>query len=379
MQYRKLDKLGLEVSLLGVGCMRFPTTKTGEIDEEKTITLIDEAMKAGINYYDTAWMYHGIGKSESFVGKILKRYPRESYYLADKFPIWEVETEEEIDQIFQTQLDRLQEQCIDFYLVHSLNKDHWEKAKKLNLMKHIEKFKAQGRIKYIGFSFHDEYDVFERILNDYPHWQFCQIQLNYMDTHHQQGIAGYELLAKKEIPCFIMEPLKGGALSNLPDDVKQPFTMLHDNWTCSSWGLRYVANLANVNLILSGMTTLEHLQDNVQTLSVAKTLTDDEVLAINQVSQNIRERTKVGCTGCNYCMPCPAGVNIPANFTTLNEFYMYGESGGARWQYGLLKNEQKDASQCVACKKCEQHCPQKIKIIQELKQVRETLDAKVAN
>ncbi|MGL4373370.1 MAG: aldo/keto reductase, partial [Turicibacter sp.] len=254
MQYRHFKKLGLDISLLGFGCMRFPTIADGTIDEVESQKMIDYAYEQGVNYFDTAWMYHGIGVSERFVGKALAKYPRESFYLADKFPLWEVKSEEDIEKIFNEQLERLNVEYIDFYLIHALSGSRWQEVLDYNLLSYLEKWKAEGKIKYIGFSFHDDLEGFKTVVNGYDKWEFCQIQLNYMDTNHQQGMEGYDILVEKEIPCLIMEPLKGGALSQLPDEVKRPFTELEPDSSVSSWALRYVANLPGVHIILSGMS-----------------------------------------------------------------------------------------------------------------------------
>ncbi|MCQ2516977.1 MAG: aldo/keto reductase [Saccharofermentans sp.] len=366
---KTIDKLNVNVSCLGFGCMRFPT-KDGKIDEERATKMLDDAYKAGINYFDTAYPYHG-GESEPFVGKVLDKYPRESYFLATKLPCWEIKTLDDAKAMFQKQLDRLHKDYVDFFLLHSLFKDRWELMRDLGVVEYLEEEKAKGRIKFLGFSFHDDYEVFEDIVN-YKDWDFCQIQLNYMDTLYQAGMKGYDLATKHNIPLMIMEPIKGGLLANLPEEVDGIFKAVKPDYSTASWALRWVASLPNVKVVLSGMSTEDQLADNLKTFSDFELMTDEELAAVDKVASELQKRVFNGCTGCKYCMPCPAGVNIPGNFSLWNRFGIYQDKGDANWHWNNDINESEKAINCVSCGMCEPQCPQKISIREDLLRVTKT-------
>lgn len=371
MQYRELEKLGIKTSLLGFGCMRFPTTEDGKIDEVRAEKMMDEAIKNGVNYIDTAYPYHE-GESERFVGKVIKKYPRDSYYLATKMPMFnQTNSLEDAKRIFNEQLEKLGVEYFDFYLLHCLFKKNWEeKALGMGILDFLIEMKKQGKIKYLGFSFHDEYEVFETILNAYD-WDFCQIQYNYMDTDEQAGDKGYRLTEEKNIPLIIMEPIKGGTLANLPKNVEDIFKNYNPTATSSSWALRWVASHPNVKVILSGMSSEEHVQDNLNTLSLEHVeLNEDEMHVVDEVKQAILARMKNGCTGCEYCMPCPFGVNIPRNFSLWNRASMYDKHEQMKERYGKMEAK---ASLCKDCGKCETLCPQHLPIREHLKQVHKDL------
>ena len=321
MIYRKFDKLDIKTSLLGFGCMRFPTLKDGKIDETKAEQMIDLAIKNGVNYIDTAYPYHN-GDSEPFLGKILNKYPRNSYFLATKLPIWAIENKDDVYRIFDEQLQRLETEYIDFYLLHAMNKDYFAKVKELGIIEICEEFRKEGKIKYLGFSFHDSYEVFDEILNHY-HWDFCQIQFNYMDTEIQAGLKGYELAKAKDIPLIVMEPIKGGLLAKLPKEISMMFSQNGNRKSDSSYALRYIASFDHVKVILSGMSTLEQVEDNLDTFNNYTELSKEEHITIEKVVNSLKSRLKNGCTGCRYCMPCPYGVDIPNNFAIWNQFGMY--------------------------------------------------------
>lgn len=366
MEYRNLEKLNIKTSLLGFGCMRFPILESGEIDEKQATSMIDYAISKGVNYIDTAYPYHN-GKSELFVGKVLKKYKREKFYLATKMPIWNIESLEDAQKIFQEQLERLQVEYVDFYLLHALDRKKWKKVLDLDILSFVQQLKKEGKIKYIGFSFHDDYDVFETIINSFD-WDFCQIQLNYIDTDIQAGMKGYQLTQDKGIPLIIMEPIKGGYLSNLPEDIANMFFNYNPHQTLSSWALRFVGSLSNVKVILSGMSTLEQVVDNIKTFDKFQPLSVEENQLVHKVAQTIKSRTKNGCTGCSYCMPCPFGIDIPKNFRIWNDLSMYGQKDLALTKYLHLEPTQR-ASFCKQCGKCETMCPQAIAIRDDLKQV----------
>lgn len=374
MEKRNLGKLGIDVSLLGFGCMRFPTTKEGKIDEAEAEKMLDYAISKGVNYIDTAYPYHN-GESEPFVGKVLKKYPRDSFYLATKLPVWAVNTLEDVDRIFEEQLERLQTDHIDFYLMHAMNRGSWEKMVSIGCVEHLEKKKAAGQIKYLGFSFHDGYEAFEEILN-YRDWDFAQIQLNYMDTEEQAGMKGYELAAEKNIPLVIMEPVKGGSLAAFADDIMDKYHALDPEASAASFALRFVGTLPNILTVLSGMSTMEQVEDNLRTFTDFKPLSDKEQEAIRDVVALLRSRVQNGCTGCRYCMPCPAGVNIPGCFGAWNTYHMYQNYNVVRWKWEQEIGETQQAKNCIQCGKCEKACPQHLSIREDLKKAQADLDKK---
>jgi len=374
MEKRKLEKLGIETSLLGYGCMRFPTTPEGTIDWEESEKLLDKAYEQGMNYFDTAVPYHN-GESEVFVGSVLKKYDRSSFYLATKLPLWNLEKLEEVDKIFFEQLDKLQTEYIDFYLMHSVNKAAWDKMVSLGVVKRLEELKAEGRIRYLGFSFHDSYEVFEEVLR-YRDWDFCQIQLNYMDTEIQAGMKGYALTEELGIPLVIMEPVKGGSLAAFADDITSKFRALDPTASTASFALRWVASLPNVKVVLSGMSNMEQLEDNLATFRNFKPLSENESATIREIVDLINSRVQSGCTGCRYCMPCPAGVDIPANFKVWNTYHMYQNYNMVKWAWEENLGDAKQAKNCIKCGKCEKACPQKLSIRGDLEKVQADLDKK---
>lgn len=374
MEKRNLGKLGIDVSLLGFGCMRFPTTKEGKIDEAEAEKMLDYAISKGVNYIDTAYPYHN-GESEPFVGKVLKKYPRDSFYLATKLPVWAVNTLEDVDRIFEEQLERLQTDHVDFYLMHAMNRGSWEKMVSIGCVEHLEKKKTAGQIKYLGFSFHDGYEAFEEILN-YRDWDFAQIQLNYMDTEEQAGMKGYELAAEKNIPLVIMEPVKGGSLAAFADDIMDKYHALDPEASAASFALRFVGTLPNILTVLSGMSTMEQVEDNLRTFTDFKPLSDKEQEVIRDVVALLRSRVQNGCTGCRYCMPCPAGVNIPGCFGAWNTYHMYQNYNVVRWKWEQEIGETQQAKNCIQCGKCEKACPQHLSIREDLKKAQADLDKK---
>ncbi len=372
MEYRKLDKLGIEISLLGFGCMRFPLSEDGKIDEIESEKMIDEAIAEGVNYIDTAYPYHN-GDSEPFVGKVLSKYDRSTYYLATKLPCWEIKSVADAKRIFEQQLERLGQEYVDFYLLHALNRDRFNEMKELGIVEFCEQLKEEGKIRYLGFSFHDDYDAFEEIIT-YREWDFCQIQYNYMDTEEQAGDKGYELTEKLDIPVIIMEPIKGGSLAELPEDITAIFKEADPKASVASWALRFVASRKNVKTVLSGMSTYDQVLDNLDTFSSFKSLNSDEEAVVERVATTIKSRVKNGCTACRYCMPCPAGVDIPKNFGIWNQHAMYGNDAHAKWAYFTNFNEENRADRCISCGKCETVCPQKIKIREDLSKVVSDMD-----
>ncbi|PKM64126.1 MAG: aldo/keto reductase [Firmicutes bacterium HGW-Firmicutes-20] len=369
MEYRELKESGIKPSLLGFGCMRFPTLDNGRIDRARAEEMMDVAIKAGVTYIDTAYPYHE-QESELFVGEVLKKYPRDSFYLATKCSLWYIETHEDAINMFENQLNRLQVDYFDFYLIHSLSKELWDKALKLGVLDYLLEMKKAGKIRQLGFSFHDEFEVFEEIIR-YTDWDFCQIQLNYIDTNIQAGIKGYTLAKELGIPLVIMEPIKGGTLARLSEDMEVKFKLVHPEWSISSWALRWVASLDNVKVILSGMSTMDHVTDNLNTFNNFTILNSDEQNTVNEVADMIHSRKKNGCTGCNYCMPCPYGVNIPRNFRIWNDLGIFGDIEKAKKRYFTHCPPEQRSDMCTWCGACEPLCPQSIPIREDLKKMTE--------
>jgi len=369
MQYRK-DRNGQPLSVLGYGCMRF-TRKAGAIDIDKAEKEILTAYRAGVNYYDTAYLYPG---SESALGEILQRNGiRDKVFIATKLPQYMIHRAAAIDRYFDESLKRLRTDYIDYYLMHQFTDfAQWEKLKELGIREWIARKKQSGAIRNIGFSYHGNTDQFLQILQDYD-WDFCQIQYNYLDETTQAGVDGLRAAAAEGIPVVIMEPLRGGKLVNLlPAGARKAIAAHPRGWTAAQWGLRWLYNQPEVTVVLSGMNSVEMVEENVKTASDASigAFTDPDFALIEQIRQEIRKTEKVGCTGCRYCMPCPQGVDIPGAFRCYNA--MYAETKGAgRFQYAQtvgMTREPAFASQCIECGKCEKHCPQGIPIREKLKE-----------
>ena len=369
MQYRK-DKNGNDLSILGYGCMRF-TRKGSGIDIEKTEKELLTAYRAGVNYYDTAYIYPG---SEAALGEILERnHIRDKVNIATKLPQYLIGNRPALDRYFGEELNRLRTDHVDYYLMHHLTDvAMWEKLKKVGILDWIREKKETGAIRNIGFSYHGNTENFLRILNDYD-WDFCQIQYNYLDEVAQAGRAGLQAAAAKGIPVMIMEPLRGGKLVNmLPDAARKAMADSGRNWSPAEWGLRWLYNQPEVTVVLSGMNSTEMVEANCRTASEAKSgsMSGEDLETLEKVKRAIREKEKVGCTGCRYCMPCPKGVDIPGIFRCWNAMYTESKSAG-RTQFiqtvGLTR-EPAFASQCIRCGKCEQHCPQSIPIREKLQE-----------
>ena len=374
MELRKMEKLGIETSLLGFGCMRFPTDSEGRIDRERARDMMERALAAGVNYIDTAWPYHG-GESELFVGEVLKEHPRDSFYLATKLPMWDVKSLADVDRIFNRQLEKLQTEYIDFYLLHAMNRGSWGEVLKLGVLERLEQLKEEGKIRYLGFSFHDNYETFQQILS-YRDWDFCQIQLNYMDAEEQAGLKGYALAEEKGVPMVIMEPVKGGSLAAFASDISEQFHAHDPQASMASFALRWVGSLSNVKVILSGMSNMEQVEDNLKTFGAFKPLSDSEQATVREVVELMRSRVQNGCTGCRYCMPCPAGVNIPGSFGCWNRYHMYQNYTVVKYQWEKELGEAKKPKNCIKCGKCEQACPQHLHIREDLERVQADLDAR---
>ncbi len=368
MQYRK-DKKGNEISVLGYGCMRF-TKKGNAVDLDKAEQELMTAIRAGVNYLDTAYVYPG---NEAAVGELLSRnHCREEIYLATKLPHYLIKSAEGAERMFQEQLRRLKTDYIDYYLMHMLTDiPTWEKLKGLGVEQWIEEKLASGQIRNIGFSYHGNADMFMQLVDAYD-WDFCQIQYNYMDEHSQAGVKGLRYAHQKGLPVIIMEPLRGGRLVELlPESAKELFRREGERRTPAELAFKWLYDQPEVTCVLSGMNSMEMVEQNLKTASESFVgcLTDEDAALIEQVKQEIAQKVRVGCTGCGYCMPCPKGVDIPGTFRCYNAVYSEGKRSGRRdyLQCTAFRKETSSASQCIGCGKCESHCPQQIEIRKELK------------
>ena len=374
MQYRK-DRSGNPISIIGYGCMRF-TKNGGNIDFEKAEKEVLRGIENGINYYDTAYMYSG---SEECLGKILeKNNCRDKVNIATKLPQYIVKNASQIDKYFDEELRRLRTDYIDYYLMHMFTDlSNWENLKNLGIVDWIAKKKEAGVIRNIGFSYHGDTAMFLKILEAYD-WDFCQIQYNYVDEHTQAGRKGLEAAATRGIPVVIMEPLRGGKLVNmLPDDAKKIVKNHPHGWSSAEWGLRWLWNQPEVTCVLSGMNSIEMVDENCRIASEteAGALTDDDFAVYENIKSIIRSKEKVGCTGCAYCMPCPHGVDIPGTFACYNKMYSEKKSEG-RFEFArmiAIREKPGFPSQCVECGLCERHCPQHIPIRAKLKEADKAL------
>ena len=375
MEYSKFEKLGISTSLLGFGCMRFPQTPDGKIDEPEAEKMLDTAIKAGVTYIDTAYPYHN-GDSEPFVGKVLKKYDRDSFYLATKLPIWKLEKKEDVKRIFDEQLERLAVDHVDFYLLHGLDKEAWEKVKELDVLPFVESMREAGKIRYIGFSFHDDYEVFEEILTSRP-WDFCQIQLNYYDRDYQAGIKGMKMAAERGMAVVVMEPLRGGLLVDLPKNAQAVFDESGIKHSNVEWAFDWLWDMPEVSCVLSGMSTPEQLQQNIGYMQNAHPgmLSDEERKVLDQAKAALDSRAAIPCTGCNYCVDmCPNKIAIPYNFRAYNMGTLYDDMELAKDFYqNEVTSYGRRADSCTSCGSCEEICPQHIAISEWLPKVDELL------
>ncbi|MCI9546462.1 MAG: hypothetical protein HFH60_07245 [Lachnospiraceae bacterium] len=367
MKKRYISQLGMELSPLGFGVMRLP--KEGEEFPEEVYALMDKAMEKGINYYDTAYPYLE-GKSEILIREALvKKYNRDSFYIADKLPVWECQNQGDMERIFQVQLERLGVEYIDFYLLHGLHKRRWERAYEIGVLDFLEQKKREGRIRKIGFSFHDTSDVLMQIEQEYS-WDFIQLQINYYDWEIMGARDCYEYLAKKNIPCMVMEPVGGGRLSHLPGKAEKILKKISPDRSVSSWAIRFVSSLPNVVVTLSGMSNESQLLDNVREFNVIEKMTEIESHAIEQVVDIIRSYNAIPCSGCRYCVDvCKKGVDIPQIFKRYNDFCMFENMARFDVDYFSFLPEGQRGDSCVQCQSCSKRCPQKIDISQEIKKI----------
>lgn len=379
MKYRIVPKTKDRISALGFGCMRL-ASRLGRIDEIKAEEQIRFAVEQGVNYFDTAYPYHN-GDSERFLGKIFRdRNLRNKVKIATKLPPWLIKTREDMDSILKEQLKKLQIQTIDYYLVHGImNQGVWDQLKELGILAFLNEAKEKGYVKNVGFSSHSDLQTFQNIVDDYD-WSICQIQYNFLDENNQAGTKGLKYAAERDIAVFAMEPLRGGNLSKkVPTQVQILWDSAKKKRTPAEWALKWIWNHEEVTCILSGMNDDHHIRENIQTADTSEpnTLVEAEINLIKKVRDKYQELTKVPCTACSYCMPCPAGVNIPQCFEKYNDKYLFGTMNARAMyevQLGGIMGSPARASQCIGCGKCEKHCPQHIEIRQQLKKVSKEFD-----
>ena len=358
---------GATPSLLGFGLMRLPKVRpdADDIDYETAAAMFRRALDAGITYFDTAYMYHG-GRSETCVGDLLSAFPRDAYTLADKMPVGMLKDEADIDRVFQDQLAKTRAGHFDFYLLHAMSRDGWARARALRVVEYLERKKAEGLIRRLGFSFHDSPEALREIL-DARRWDFVQIQLNYYDWDSAyRSREQYEMLAAEGIPVIVMEPVRGGALANLDAEGNRILRAVAPDASIASWALRFAASLPGVAVVLSGMSTPAQLEDNLATFSPLTPLSDDEHETLRRALDAFRRNVKVNCTGCRYCVPCPSGVPIPDIFALANRRHRDHDDAAFRRGYEALPV---NASACVKCWKCTSKCPQHLHIPGELAKI----------
>ncbi len=375
MKYRPFGRLDWQVSALGMGCMRLPIVggDSAQIDQDQAIAMIRYAIDHGVNYFDTAYPYHG-GQSERVLGLALKDGYRERVRIATKLPTWAVETADDYDRYLNEQLARLGVDHIDFYLFHGLRAPRWEIVNRLNLLQRAEAAVADGRIGHIGFSFHDNFEMFKTIIDGYGKWTLCQIQYNYMNEDEQAGTRGLEYAAAQGLAVVVMEPLLGGRLVNPPAEVQALWDTAPIPRAPVHWGLQWLWNKPEVSLALSGMSTMQQVQQNIELAgqSAVGLLSPEELALVGRVRDRYRELCPIPCTQCRYCMPCPNGVDIPRNFEVFNVGIMYNTLTEARRHYQRILEEAR-ASACIQCRLCEEKCPQSIPISEWMPLVHQVL------
>lgn len=357
---------GLDVSILGFGAMRLPIVDGdhSRIDEEAATRLLHDAIRGGVNYVDTAWVYHG-GQSEPFLGRALQGGWREKVQLATKCPVWDMNAEADFERVIDQQLEKLRTKRIDFYLLHAISAGPWEKVKQLKGLRALEKAKTDGRIGHIGFSFHGTCDEFKKIIGEYE-WEFAQIQLNYVDQAFQAGLEGLRCAAERKVGVIVMEPLRGGSLAASPEPVRQLLGRAGRQWSPAEWALRWVWSQPGVVTVLSGMGKPEQVAENVRAAAAAAPLGAEDLGRIAEAKRFYEERMAVPCTTCGYCQPCPSGVAIADVFNSWNTARMFGDGQG-QWMYKTFQlGNDSGADQCQECGDCEPRCPQHISIAEKL-------------
>ncbi len=377
MIYRQFGKTDIKISQLGFGCMRFPITDPNNpktINESESKRMLHYAIDNGVNYLDNAYSYH-MEMSERFVGKALKGGYRKKVYLATKMPVWCVKSKEDSQKYFDEQLRRLQTDRIDMYLLHSLGKNGWETVQQCDILGFLDEMLKQGKIRFAGFSYHDELLLFKEIVDAYP-WACCLIHLNYVDDDFQAGVKGLEYAHKKGLAVVIMEPLRGGKLAQkVPAEVLNMIRQSRYKQTPTEFALRWLYNRPEVSCVLSGMSSMEHVKENVKFASKehAGTLSAQDLALYARVKQFYRTRTKVNCTQCGYCIPCSQDIPIPFILELYNDAYVYNADENSQWMYSVFVKPENRADHCTACGECEEKCPQKIPIAECMEKAHEVL------
>jgi hypothetical protein len=373
MKYRPLPPLQLPVSALGFGVMRLPLRDVSQqqVDEEQSIAMLRHAVDKGINYIDTAYPYHG-GASEVILGRALRGDYRQRVFIADKLPVWQVRQRSDVRRFLETQLQRLQDDYIDLYLLHALNAERWELSRRLAILSELERAVDEGLIGHIGFSFHDEYAVFERILQEYDGWEFCQIQYNFMDIDYQAGRRGLQRAAEKGLGVVVMEPLKGGMLAGSPPpSVAAAWESAPVPLDPVATAFRWLWDHEAVGTVLSGMSTPAQLEENLSTAEQygrPGNLSPEEVQTVAKVRAAYNALNLVDCTSCGYCLPCPEGVSIPRILQLYNDVHRYGDQSQPARVYSYVMEDEERADNCTACGQCESVCPQQLPIVTSLQQ-----------
>lgn len=368
MLYKEYKDTGVKISGLGLGCMRLPRLAEDkpDIDYAAGQALVDYAYSHGVNYFDTAYPYHS-GLSEPFIGEALSKYPRNSFFLASKMPSWCVKEEADVERIFAEQLARCRVDYFDFYLCHALSADHWKTYEAIPILPYLDKMKREGKIRRLGFSFHDSPEVLERIVGEYD-WDFAQIQLNYLDWTAQDAKRQYELLEAHGLPCIVMEPVRGGALASLCPEADAAFKAAAPDRSVASWAIRFAASLPNVLTVLSGMSNLEQMVDNVRTMTDFKPLSAQDSATVERALELYRKNITIPCTGCRYCMDCPSGVDIPEVFKVYNRYAVEKNQDAFQESYAALTAE-KQSHNCISCGACLPKCPQGIPIPERMQEI----------
>ena len=367
----------LSNSKLGFGLMRLPKDKQGQIKLDEVQRMVDSYMERGFNYFDTAYVYEG--SEDAIRQTLVEKYPRDVYTLADKLPAWKLTCQEDVERIFQESLNRTGVDYFDFYLLHSVEKSHYPTYEKYQCFDFIQEMKKQGKIKYMGFSFHDDADFLDKVLTEHPEIDFVQLQLNYLDWENGviQSRRNYEVARKHHKPIIVMEPIKGGTLASFSDDIERIYKDYAPQKSIASWAMRYVASLDGVMTILSGMSNAQQMNDNLDTMTHFEKINNEEAKLIKQVTDQVLSYPTIPCTKCRYCTPgCPMHIQIPDLFTAYNSAKMYGENRRYDTYYkDHSTGDYQPAKACIACGQCESVCPQHLEIISLLKEVSEVFDS----
>ena len=372
MQQRSIPRLGIVTSRLGFGAMRLPV-QNGKIDEARARSMIDVLFKSGVTYYDTAWFYHG-GTSETFLREALvRRYPRDSFTVATKLPMECCQTPDDMTRIFETQRKNLGVSTIDFYLLHGIGTDGWQKAKEFGAPAYLRRLKEEGKIRFIGFSFHDENKAFEPILDAFD-WEFCQIQLNYADWHQRGAKDLYEALVRRDLPVIVMEPVRGGGLTQLRSDMQALLDTQDPTVSPAAWALRFCAELPHVDIVLSGMSSVAQCEENIALFSDPHPLSASERETLREIAQAFDRLPVIPCTHCRYCADCPQGIDISLLFERYNRHMRYQDSWGLFHEYRTEIPDEHKAIACTRCGRCESACPQRISVMDEIARVHQVAE-----